>query len=53
MPADRLVAAARYIDQQSAAMMLQGLTVQYLIRQIHGNIPSMAVHNRGGCPKPL
>src|SRR5215469_5088587 len=36
MPADRLVALPQSIsDQQAAAMMLKGLTVQYLIRQIH------------------
>src|SRR6266849_294818 len=36
MPADRLVALPQSIsDQQGAAMMLKGLTVQYLIRQIH------------------
>jgi len=36
MPADRLVALPQGIsDQQAAAMMLKGLTVQYLIRQIH------------------
>jgi len=36
MPADRLVALRDGIsDQQAAAMMLKGLTVQYLIRQIH------------------
>jgi NADPH:quinone reductase len=36
MPADRLVALPQGIsDQQGAAMMLKGLTVQYLIRQIH------------------
>jgi NADPH2:quinone reductase len=36
MPADRLVALPDGIpDQQAAAMMLKGLTVQYLIRQIH------------------
>jgi NADPH2:quinone reductase len=36
MPADRLVALPEGIsDQQAAAMMLKGLTVQYLIRQIH------------------
>src|SRR5262249_61949476 len=35
-PADRLVALPQSIsDQQAAAMMLKGLTVQYLIRQIH------------------
>jgi NADPH2:quinone reductase len=36
MPADRLVALPQGIsDQQAAEMMLKGLTVQYLIRQIH------------------
>ena len=36
MPADRLVALPQGIsDQQAAAVMLKGLTVQYLIRQIH------------------
>src|SRR6516164_7472544 len=36
MPADRLVALPQGIsDEQAAAMMLKGLTVQYLIRQIH------------------
>jgi NADPH2:quinone reductase len=36
MPADRLVVLPQGIsDQQAAAMMLKGLTVQYLIRQIH------------------
>jgi NADPH2:quinone reductase len=36
MPADRLVVLPEGIsDQQAAAMMLKGLTVQYLIRQIH------------------
>jgi NADPH2:quinone reductase len=36
MPADRLVALPDGIsDQQAAAMMLKGLTAQYLIRQIH------------------
>jgi NADPH:quinone reductase len=36
MPADRLVALPDGIsDQQAAAMMLKGMTVQYLIRQIH------------------
>src|SRR5499433_3631113 len=36
MPAGRLVALRQGIsDQQAAAMMLKGLTVQYLIRQIH------------------
>src|ERR1700689_4320895 len=36
MPADRLVALPDGIsDQQGAAMMLKGLTTQYLIRQIH------------------
>ena len=36
MPADRLVALPQSIsDQQAAAIMLKGLTVQYLIRQIH------------------
>src|SRR5262245_21423509 len=36
MQADRLVALPQGIsDQQAAAMMLKGLTVQYLIRQIH------------------
>jgi NADPH2:quinone reductase len=36
MPADRLVKLPEGIsDQQAAAMMLKGLTVQYLIRQIH------------------
>ena len=35
-PADRLVKLPDAIgDQQAAAMMLQGLTVQYLIRQTH------------------
>src|SRR5260370_7612102 len=35
MPADRLVALPQGIsDQQAPAMMLKGLTVQYLIRQI-------------------
>ena len=35
MPADRLVALPNGItDQQAAAMMLKGLTTQYLIRQI-------------------
>jgi NADPH:quinone reductase len=43
MPADRLVVLPQGIsDQPAAAMMLKGLTVQYLIRQIHnvgkGNI---------------
>jgi NADPH:quinone reductase len=36
MPADRLVVLPDSIsDQQGAAMMLKGLTTQYLIRQIH------------------
>jgi NADPH2:quinone reductase len=36
MPADRLVVLPEGIsDRQAAAMMLKGLTVQYLIRQIH------------------
>jgi NADPH2:quinone reductase len=36
MPADRLVVLPQDIsDVQAAAMMLKGLTVQYLIRQIH------------------
>jgi NADPH2:quinone reductase len=36
MPADRLVVLPDGIsDQQGAAMMLKGLTTQYLIRQIH------------------
>jgi NADPH:quinone reductase len=36
MPADWLVVLPESIsDQQAAAMMLKGLTVQYLIRQIH------------------
>src|SRR5258708_315015 len=36
MPADRIVVLPQGIsDQQAAAMMLKGLTVQYLIRQIH------------------
>jgi NADPH2:quinone reductase len=36
MPADRLVVLTEGIsDQQAAAMMLKGLTVQYLIRQIY------------------
>jgi NADPH2:quinone reductase len=36
MPADRLVRLPDGIsEQQAAAMMLKGLTVQYLIRQIH------------------
>jgi NADPH2:quinone reductase len=36
LPADRLVVLPEGIsDQQAAAMMLKGLTVQYLIRQIH------------------
>jgi NADPH2:quinone reductase len=36
IPADRLVVLPQGIsDQQAAAMMLKGLTVQYLIRQIH------------------
>src|ERR1700726_3182603 len=36
MPADRLVVLPEGIsDQQAGAMMLKGLTVQYLIRQIH------------------
>jgi NADPH:quinone reductase len=36
MPADRLVVLPEGIsDQQAAAMMLKGLTVQYLIRQVH------------------
>src|SRR5258708_19053285 len=36
MPADRLVVLPQGIsDHQAAAMMLKGLTVQYLIRQIH------------------
>jgi NADPH2:quinone reductase len=36
IPADRLVVLPDGIsDQQAAAMMLKGLTVQYLIRQIH------------------
>ena len=36
MPADRPVVLPQGIsDQQAAAMMLKGLTVQYLIRQIH------------------
>jgi NADPH2:quinone reductase len=35
-PADRLVVLPQGIsDQQAAAMMLKGLTVEYLIRQIH------------------
>jgi D-arabinose 1-dehydrogenase-like Zn-dependent alcohol dehydrogenase len=36
MPADRLVVLPDGIsDREAAAMMLKGLTVQYLIRQIH------------------
>jgi NADPH2:quinone reductase len=36
MPADRLVVLPQGIsDAQAAAMMLKGLTVQYLVRQIH------------------
>src|SRR5262249_655262 len=36
MPADRLVALPQGLsDQQAAAVMLQGLTGPYLIRQIH------------------
>jgi NADPH2:quinone reductase len=36
MPADRLVVLPEGIsDQQGAAMMLKGLTAQYLVRQIH------------------
>src|SRR6185437_6749239 len=36
MPADRLVVLPKGIsDQQGAAMMLKGMTAQYLIRQIH------------------
>jgi NADPH:quinone reductase len=36
MPADRLIALPAGIsDQQGAAMMLKGMTTQYLIRQIH------------------
>ena len=36
MPVNRLVVLPQDIsDQQAAAMMLKGLTVQYLIRQIH------------------
>src|SRR6195256_6988404 len=36
LPADRLVVLPEGIsDQQAAAMMLKGLTVQYLICQIH------------------
>jgi NADPH:quinone reductase len=36
MPADRLVILpAGVTDQQAAAMMLKGLTTQYLVRQIH------------------
>ena len=36
MPADRLVVLPDGIsDQQAAAMMLKGMTTQYLIRQIH------------------
>jgi NADPH2:quinone reductase len=36
MPADRLVVLPSGVsDQQAAAMMLKGLTTQYLIRQIH------------------
>jgi NADPH:quinone reductase len=36
MPADRLVVLPEGIsDRQAAAMMLKGLTVQYLIRQVH------------------
>jgi NADPH2:quinone reductase len=36
LPADRLVVLPEGIsDQQAAAMMLKGLTVQYLIRHIH------------------
>ena len=36
MPADRLVVLPKGItDQQGAAMMLKGMTTQYLIRQIH------------------
>jgi NADPH2:quinone reductase len=36
MPADRLVKLPEGVsDQQAAAMMLKGLTVQYLIRQIY------------------
>src|ERR1700704_1088150 len=36
LPADRLVVQPEGIsDQQAAAMMLKGLTVQYLICQIH------------------
>ncbi len=36
MPADRIIALPDAIDDtQAAAMMLQGMTVQYLIRQTH------------------
>ena len=35
MPVDRLVVLPQGISDQAAAMMLKGLTVQYLIRQIH------------------
>src|SRR5258708_20048871 len=36
MPADGLVVLTQGItDQQAAAMMFKGMTVQYLIRQIH------------------
>ena len=36
MPADRLIALPDGVsDQQAAAMMLKGLTTEYLIRQIH------------------
>ena len=36
MPADRIIALPDAIDdKQAAAMMLQGMTVQYLIRQTH------------------
>jgi NADPH:quinone reductase len=48
IPADRLVALPQGIsDQQAAAMMLKGLTVQYLIRQIH-QIRSSSTPQRAG-----
>jgi NADPH2:quinone reductase len=51
MPADRLVVLPKGIsDQQAAALMLKGLTVQYLIRQIHkvGNKDTVLFHAAAG-----
>jgi NADPH:quinone reductase len=51
MPADRLVVLPDGIsDVQAAAMMLKGLTAQYLIRQIHkvGNGDTILFHAAAG-----